>query len=333
MADLAVVLISKNQEWNISRLVESVLSETAVFNSIEIVLVDSASTDRTIEIAKQYPIKIVSLSPNQRLTAALGRYVGLKNTSGEFVLFLDGDMKLFKGWIEKAMAVLKKRPDVAIVTGELIEVPIGESNSVVKDVNLDNYEDLCINVLHCGGASLFKRSIFKHVGTFNPHVFSDEEPELCLRIRHADYLICKIGFPIAYHYSDPPKRFATLVGRWKRNLYLGHGQNLRHHLKDDLLWPYIRERGHGLIPGLGFFIGIVSLGWFAITGQSIWFSLWLSLLLTIICIDAIRKRSFYRTFASLLERIFIVDGTIRGFLIKPMKPDESPVKFEIIKHQ
>ena len=97
MTELSVVLISKNQEWNIARLVESVLRETDALPSREIVLVDSASTDRTTEIAARYPIAVLKLCPEQRLTAAAGRYVGYKRTTGDLVLFLDGDMELVRG--------------------------------------------------------------------------------------------------------------------------------------------------------------------------------------------------------------------------------------------
>src|SRR5205814_10040498 len=40
-----------------------------------------------------------------------------------------------------------------------------------------------------GGAALYRRSVLEHVGTFNPYLFSDEEPELYIRIRHAGYQV------------------------------------------------------------------------------------------------------------------------------------------------
>jgi len=91
MTELSVVLISKNQEWNTARLIESVLRETDSLPAREIVLVDWASTDHTTEIAARYPIAVLKLRPEQRLTAAAGRYVGYKRTRGGLVLFLDGD--------------------------------------------------------------------------------------------------------------------------------------------------------------------------------------------------------------------------------------------------
>ena len=103
MIELSVVLISKNQAWNIDRLVTSVLKETEHFPGREIVLVDSASSDQTTEIAARYPISVLKLHPEQRLTAAAGRYVGYHHTTGDLVLFLDGDMELCSGWLEQAL--------------------------------------------------------------------------------------------------------------------------------------------------------------------------------------------------------------------------------------
>ena len=82
MIELSVVLISKNQAWNISRLIESVLQATSSFLSSEIILVDSNSTDETVEFASRYPISIVRLRPGQRLSPAAGRYIGYQRPRG-----------------------------------------------------------------------------------------------------------------------------------------------------------------------------------------------------------------------------------------------------------
>src|SRR3954447_26315916 len=99
MIQLSVVFITRNQAWNVRRLVESVLSQASPFLSIEIVLIDSASTDETVEIACEYPITVISLDADQRLTAAAGRHVGYQHVTGRFILFLDGDMELYPGWL------------------------------------------------------------------------------------------------------------------------------------------------------------------------------------------------------------------------------------------
>jgi glycosyltransferase involved in cell wall biosynthesis len=331
MTDLAVVLIAKNQEWSVARLIESVLERTSFIPSREIVLVDSASTDRTIEIASQYPINIVRLLPDQQLTPAAGRYVGYKRTQHKFVLFLDGDMELHEGWLEHALRLLHKEPDIAVLTGRVIDLPkTTESyNHYVQEHQ--HQPDLVTDVLHGGGAALYRRDVLEQVGTFNPYLCSDEEPELCLRIRSAGYRVSRIEHPIALHYTDPIEDFVTLIRRWRRNLYVGSGQNIRYHLSTGLLWAYLKERGHGLPPFIGLAVGLASLLASLISHRVLWFTLWLLLVAVFIVIDAVRKRSLYRTFHSLLKRLLILDGTLRGLLHPPYDPDGYPAKFEVVK--
>jgi len=111
--ELSIILISHNQSWNIPRLIESVLHETTFVQEREILLVDSASSDGTAELAATFPIRVLRLPASQRLTAAAGRYVGCKHTTGKLVLFLDGDMEMMPGWLACAMDYLARNPAVA----------------------------------------------------------------------------------------------------------------------------------------------------------------------------------------------------------------------------
>jgi glycosyltransferase involved in cell wall biosynthesis len=330
MTELAVVLISKNQAWNITRLVESVLRETAWVSSREIVLVDSASTDKTVDIACHYPINILRLWHDQHLTPAAGRYVGYTHTMGDYVLFLDGDMEFCQGWLEQAFRIIQSRPDIAVVTGQVVDLPKTAGSDDKPHLAKTN-TDAPIEVLHGGGAAMYRRSVLEEVGTFNPYLYSDEEPELCVRIRHRGYRILQLGYPIVYHYSDPKEALFTLVNRWRRNLYVGPGQNLRYLLRTEMFWPYLKERGDGCVPALGLAASVISFLWSLKTNQWLWFSMWLLMLVVIVVGDAYRKRSFYQTFVSLLKRLFIVDGTVRGFLLKPLSPGSYPARLDVIK--
>ncbi len=330
MTKLTVVMISKNQAWNTARQIESVLKETSCVSSKEIVLVDSASTDETTDIARNYPITVLRLQPTQHLTPAAGRYIGAKYTMGEMVLFLDGDMELYPGWLEKALQFIQDKPDVAVITGQLIDLPTAsEPDDKPPLVNPDVYE--ATEIPYGGGAALYRRSVLDEVGSFNPYLHSDEEPDLCIRIRHAGYRIIQLHYPIAYHYSDPQDMLSTQIGRWRRKLFLGSGQNIRYHLGDGLCWPYVKERGFGLFPLLGLVAGLINLLWSLKSSQWGWFGLWASLLVLLIGVDAYRKRSLYQVAFSLLLRLLIADGTIRGFLLRPLAPDCYPDSFEVIK--
>jgi glycosyltransferase involved in cell wall biosynthesis len=326
---LSVILISKNQEWNVKRLVESVLEETKEL-SREVILVDSASTDGTVEVASVLPISVLRLSAEQRLTPAAGRYVGYQHTTGRLVLFMDGDMELCPGWLEKAMRVLRNRPDIAAITGRVIDLPKAAGPKDKPPMANEGTETFT-EILYAGGAFLYRRSVLEQVGTFNPFLYSDEEPELCFRIRNASYRIVKHQYPIAYHYTDPSVSLSTKVGRWKRNLYLGAGQAIRYHLGDSVLWPYVRNRGYGLVPALGVLSGLVSLLWSIFSKWFKGFYLWAMLVGLLIAVDLVRRRDPYQTAVSLLERLLIADGTVRGFLLRPTSPDSYPVTVDIVK--
>jgi glycosyltransferase involved in cell wall biosynthesis len=330
MTTFSIVLISRNQAWNIERLIDSVLQGTATVRVREIVLVDSASTDKTVALATCYPVRVLQLQPEQPLSPAAGRYVGSQHVHGEWILFLDGDMELCPGWIERALRVIQARPDVAVVTGPLIDVlpttPPEQKPSLplTTDGRPNEVTVAC-------GAALYRRSVLEAVGTFNPHLCSEEEPELCLRVRHAGFRVVELSYPIAYHYSQPGDAFSTLLRRWKANLYLGDGQVLRYHLRSPMLWTYLRERGYVCLPALALGIGVGSALW-ALHSQSYSFLIvWFLLLSVMIIGDAYRKRSFVRTAFSVLHRLIIVDGTIRGFFRSPLPPESYPSKLLVVK--
>ena len=328
--DLSAIIITKNQEWNIERLIESILRGTAMLDNVEIILVDSASTDATIELAQKYPIRIIQLHAAQRLTAAAGRYIGYKHSTGKLILFLDGDMELDAAWLPKAMNVLENHPDIAVVSGLIIDLP-KDAVSPVREPAQTAPEKEFFQVKYTGGAAMHRRDVIEKVGSFNPYLYSDEEPDLCIRIRQQDHRIVRLYHPMVNHYTDPPGGIWSLVGRWRRNLYLGAGQNLRYKWGTHLFWPYFKERGYGCVPLGGILLGVAFFAWALRTGRLSWF--WGCLLLAVagLAADAYRKRSIYRVASSLLERLFIMDGTVRGFLMKPSPPDGYPAMLEIIQ--
>lgn len=330
MTELSIVLISRNQEWNIARLIESVLREAATFSPTEIVLVDSDSTDRTTQIAANYPITVLKLKPDQRLSAAAGRYIGYLQTTGDLILFLDGDMELCPGWLEQAIKVLQTRADVAAVCGQVIDRPKTYQSQTAEHLDINSQNASSTEVLHGGGATIFRRSVFNLVGTFNPYLYSDEEPSLCLRIRQAGFKILRLNQPIVYHYTVTWEALSTFLDKRKGNIWLGYGQNIRYFWGGPLLLPYLKERGWVIAPALMLIIGIFAALFSMLTGQWIWFALWLGSIAMVIIAISIKKRSLNRAALVLFRRLLILEGTTRGFLLKPYDPAGYPKKYEKI---
>lgn len=335
MIKLSVILICKNQAWSVARLIESVLRATSSIPSTEIVLVDSASTDNTVEVASRYPISIFRLQPSQRLSPAAGRYTGYKHSQGEFVLFLDGDMELLQGWLGQALHVMREISDAGVMlSSKLIElVPVGTSEPPPPPeiVSVSAPTEVSRVSFVVGGAALYRRSVLDDVGTFNPFLYSDEEPELYLRIRHAGYRILQLDFPIVRHYSHSQETLSGLLGRRRRNFLLGAGQCMRYHLRDNLLWPYVKERGlWSLTALLWLTAGLGALLRLLISHDYTWLSSWIFVFCLIIAFAAARKRSLRRALLSVFNRLLMVEGLFRGFLMKPLPPESYPQNAEAI---
>lgn len=332
MVRLAAVLISKDQAWNVGRLIESVQAATSTLPEVggtRIVLVDSASTDGTIDVACRYPVRVVRLRPDQPLSPAAGRWVGSRHTDGELVLFLDGDMELCGGWLEHALDLLRSRPDAAGVTGRIVDVP--KDGHAPPLAATDSRPVRAEPVTFAGGAALYRRRVLDEAGTFNPYLKSDEEPELCLRIRRAGYSIFRLDCPMVVHYSDDERSIVTLFRRWRRNLYLGAGQCIRYHVGDDLLWHYVKERGFGLAPALALLTGPLGAAALPATQRGRWWRVCAVLAMVVLAGDAYRKRSLYRTVHSLVLRALILDGTVRGFFAAPHDPATYPARLDVIR--
>lgn len=86
---LSVCLIVKNEELNLRYCLESIKDIAG-----EIIIVDTGSTDSTIEIAKDFTSKIINFKWNDNFSDA--RNESIKEASGDWILFLDADERIDK---------------------------------------------------------------------------------------------------------------------------------------------------------------------------------------------------------------------------------------------
>lgn len=51
----------------------------------------------------------------------------------------------------------------------------------------------------------------------------------------------------------------------------------------------------------------------------------------VIAADAYRRRDPLRTVAAVVNRLFVIEGTVKGFLMTPLDPASYPGKFDVVK--
>ncbi len=207
---LSVVIITENEAANVEDCIESVIEAARrAVSSFEVILVDSASTDRTVELARRYPVSVVRIPDEHVVSCGAGRYVGDNAASGEFVLHVDGDMELTDNWLAEAVSYLRAHDDVAGVEGCLNTV---EEDGVVRPDTI-------------GGVMLFDAAVLAAVGGFDPHLRGYEDIDVSYRLSGAGYHLVRLPLVSATHEWD--ETLFEPIRRWRAGYYEAAGQAMR----------------------------------------------------------------------------------------------------------
>ena len=329
--ELSIVVIARNEAENIARAIESVLRAVEHYPQTEVVLVDSASTDATVEIARQYPINIVRLRPAWFLSAAAGRYIGMRYTRGDLIMYMDGDMELVTGWLDRAVPFILEHPELAGVAGCRHDIHLRDGQLVGEQNQYCDAEGRPVEVRHFGGAALYRRSALERVGGFNPYLISEEEPELCMRLRYAGYKLMHIPYLMCKNYTLPVESWTYFVHRFRTNLWLGHGQVPRYHLRTGMLWMAIRERGTFVVYLVGALISMIGLLLTILSANILFFGIWVLAVAAFLVVYCMKKRSLSKAWMSIVHQSFVAYGAVRGFLIAPRSPEGYPTDVEVVQ--
>jgi GT2 family glycosyltransferase len=231
---VGVVVIGRNEG---ERLVECLSSVRTVTENI--VYVDSGSTDDSTAAAKEIGALVVMLDLSRPFTAARARNEGFATLrrlrpNVSYVQFVDGDCILSPDWINKALAFLEQRDDVAIACGRRRERhPAASIYNQLCDLEWDTPVG---EAAACGGDALVRVTAFEEVGGFLPQIMAGEEPELCVRLRERSWRIFRLDAEMTLH-DAAMTRFSQW---WVRSVRSGYGMaevTRLHRNSPFRLWP------------------------------------------------------------------------------------------------
>lgn len=224
---LSVVVVARNEEGLVADCLESVQAACTAAgrvdeSAVDVVLVDSNSTDRTVEISAEYPVSVYRIPRDDLCSCGAGRHVGFQRSRGDYTLFVDGDMVLDTHWLDTAVGVLERQDDVAGVDGWLTDRRGG-----------------CGEVSYLRGVALYESAAIEEVGGFDPRIDGLGDVDMGLRLRSAGYRLVRLPVVVATHPAS--SGVGERIRRWREGYYRSNGQVLRKSLGDpDLLakWLY-----------------------------------------------------------------------------------------------
>jgi cellulose synthase/poly-beta-1,6-N-acetylglucosamine synthase-like glycosyltransferase len=211
---VSVVVIGRNEGERLRRCLQSVFAMEQSGFEIEVIYVDSGSTDGSTELAQSMGAQAISLKP-ERPSAALGRNAGWRAATGDIVLFLDGDTILHPRFVVDSLPEFEN-PLIAVVWGHRREL-YPERSIYIRTLDLD-WIYSAGPTLYCGGDALFRREVLARVEGFDETLIAGEEPELCRRIAALGFTIQHVDRPMTGH------DLAIHHWRqyWKRSTRAGH---------------------------------------------------------------------------------------------------------------
>lgn len=196
-ARVGVVAIGRNEGERLRRCLESLAGA-----GVAVVYVDSGSGDGSVALARSLGAEVVELDRSAPFSAARARNAGLDRLGRlrpalDAVFFVDGDCEVVPGFLDRALAELDARPDVAVVCGRRREqFPDHSVYNRLADLEWDTPVG---DAIACGGDALMRVAALRVVGGFDPTVPAGEEPELCQRLRRSGWKVARIDAEMTRH--------------------------------------------------------------------------------------------------------------------------------------
>ena len=187
------------------------------YKNIEVILIDSQSSDNTCSIAEKFPVKIIKLD---KPSIPKAYNTGVHTANGKYIFIINGDSTVSKTFLKKAVNILDTNTRTAIVSGtrkQLITDNIVTSLYQFRFLRLDKLGDIS----SIGGNYLFDKKNYKHcIGTLDENQVANEEKLISKCFKKAGLNIIRIREVVMIHMEDN----ISINTYWKKHLWYTKGK-------------------------------------------------------------------------------------------------------------
>lgn len=201
---VSVIIPTFNRPHLLPRAVESA---RRAGRDVEIIVVDDASSDDTAKVCAGFrDIKYIRIDRNQGVAGA--RNVGLLESSGQFIAFLDDDDLRLPGSLDYQVSLLLAHPEAGFVAGGVMladqnGVPTGEV-AVPRGHSGDLFWRVLELDLHLiPGSVVVRKKCFLEVGIFNRRLAGIDDWDMWTRIAEVRSVVVDPAPVCVYRVASP----------------------------------------------------------------------------------------------------------------------------------
>jgi GT2 family glycosyltransferase len=207
------VVLNWNGKQHLQSCLDSLLALDYPKSELEIILCDNGSSDGSVDFVKERfnSVRVIALDRNYGF--AEGNNRAARVVAGEWVAFLNNDMRVEPSWIKDMLSATAEHPDAVCLSsrilgwdGSVIDFAGGGVNYQGHGFQIDigkppSKSDASRRLLFaCGGAMLIKKDIFLDVGGFDEQFFAFfEDVDLGWRLNLLGYDVWYVPRATALH--------------------------------------------------------------------------------------------------------------------------------------
>lgn len=214
--DISIVLLTYNGELYLADVLGSIFAQKTRF-IYEVIAIDSGSSDRTLEIVKGYPLRLIQI-PNHEFGHGRTRNLGVQNANGRYIVFLTQDATpANQHWLENLVRPLAE--DVRVAGAYSRQIPRPDCNpweardimvgagpvSAIKRVNLEDafqrdaylaYQSRFISFSNV--SSCIRKTVLEEL-RFSEKIVMVEDQEWCKRAIESGFTVVYEASSAVYH--------------------------------------------------------------------------------------------------------------------------------------
>lgn len=222
---ISIVIPNHNGAAYLENCLKSLKTQT--YSKMEIVIVDNASQDRSVDIVQSVAPEAVLLRENRNRGFAGGVNAGIRSSRGDWIAVLNNDTEASADWLAECVQAIHNHPDAAFFACRILDFNNRDTLYSAGDCFLrtgigyrrgqeqkdrEDFQSESEVFSASGCAALYRRTVLEDMGGFDERFFAYlEDVDLGLRLQAADHHGYYIPGAEIYHHGA-----ATSGGEFSR---------------------------------------------------------------------------------------------------------------------